>query len=148
LTCKPESRTTLYEWIADFERNGTVTLVALSRRIGKKSFSDTYRTVNQVPLRNHDDALRVNGCELVTTDAPGDGVFRKAWATSHPITSHTVAELAAAGRARWKIENENNNTLKTQGYHFEHHFGHGKRHLSNLFAPLILLAFLLHPPLD
>ena len=59
-----------------------------------------------------------------------------------------MAELAAAGRARWKIENENNNTLKTKGYHFEHNFGHGKQHLSNLFATLILLAFLVHTSLD
>jgi hypothetical protein len=31
----------------------------------------------------------------------------------------------AAGRARWKVENENNNTLKTKGYHLEHNYGHG-----------------------
>lgn len=47
-----------------------------------------------------------------------------------------------------KIENENNNTLKTKGYHFEHNFGHGKQHLSNLFATMILLAFLVHTTLD
>ena len=43
---------------------------------------------------------------------------------------------------------ENNNTLKTKGYHFEHNFGHGKQHLSNLFATMILLAFLVHTTLD
>jgi hypothetical protein len=59
-----------------------------------------------------------------------------------------VAAIAAAGRARWKIENENNNTLKTKGYHFDHNFGHGKRHLANLFATMILLAFLFHTALD
>ena len=31
------------------------------------------------------------------------------------------------GRARWKIENETFNTLKNQGYHFEHNYGHGKK---------------------
>jgi len=49
-----------------------------------------------------------------------------------------------AARARWKIENENNNTLKNKGYHFEHNFGHGKRNLSNLLATMNLLAFLIH----
>ena len=43
---------------------------------------------------------------------------------------------------------ENNNTLKTKGYHFEHNFGHGKQYLSNLFATMILLAFLVHTTLD
>ena len=46
------------------------------------------------------------------------------------------------GRARWKVENETFNTLKNQGYHFEHNSGHGKKHLSVVFAPLMMLAFL------
>lgn len=147
-TCKPESHTTLYEWVNDFVRTDTVESVVHTRCVGKKRFTDTYRYVSQVPLRNSDDALMVNWCELVTTNADGNVVFRNAWATSHRITAGNVAELAAAGRARWKIENENNNTLKTKGYHFEHNFGHGKRHLSNLFATMILLAFLVHTTLE
>ena len=51
-------------------------------------------------------------------------------------------QLMRAGRACWKIENETFNTLKTQGYHFEHNFGHGYRHLSTVFAYLMMLAFL------
>ena len=43
---------------------------------------------------------------------------------------------------------ENNNTLKTKGYHFEHNYGHGKQHLASLLATLILLAFLIHTVLD
>jgi hypothetical protein len=147
-TCKPDSHSTLYEWVADFARNGGVPTVVRTRRLGKKTFIDTYRYVNQVPLRNSDDALMVNWCELVTTDAEGDVMFRNAWATSHRLTDDNIAALAAAGRARWKIENENNNTLKTKGYHFEHNFGHGKQYLSNLFATMILLAFLVHTTLD
>ena len=52
--------------------------------------------------------------------------------------------LADAGRARWKVENENNNVLKNHGYHLEHNFGHGKQHLSTLLFTLNLLAFLIH----
>jgi len=147
-TCKPESHATLSEWVTDLSRHGGVTTVVKTRRTGKKVLTDTWRYVNQVPLRNSDDALMVNWCELLTTDADGKGVFRNAWATSHDITADNVVELTAAGRARWKIENENNNTLKTKGYHFEHNFGHGNQHLSNLFATLILLAFLAHTTLD
>ena len=53
-----------------------------------------------------------------------------------------------AGRTRWKVENENNNTLKTQGYHLEHNFGHGTQHLAALLATFNLLAFLFHTLLD
>jgi hypothetical protein len=46
------------------------------------------------------------------------------------------------GRARWKSENETFNTLKNQGYHFEHNYGHGEQPLSVVFAMLLMLAFL------
>jgi len=42
----------------------------------------------------------------------------------------------------WKIENETFNTLKNQGYQFEHNFGHGNQNLSVVFAQLMMLAFL------
>ena len=45
-------------------------------------------------------------------------------------------------RSRWKIENETFNTLKTQGYHFEHNFGHGYKNLSSIMGYLMMLAFL------
>ena len=46
------------------------------------------------------------------------------------------------GRARWKIENETFNTLKNQGYEFEHNFGHGNKNLSTVFGYLMFLSFL------
>lgn len=47
-----------------------------------------------------------------------------------------------AGRGRWKIENETFNTLKNQGYHFTHNYGHGEQYLATVLAVLMLLAFL------
>ena len=47
-----------------------------------------------------------------------------------------------AGRSRWKIENETFNTLKNQGYQFEHNFGHGQQNLSVVLAMLMMLTFL------
>ena len=55
--------------------------------------------------------------------------------------SDNVFDLMRGGRARWKIENETFNTLKNQGYQFEHNFGHGHNHLSVVFALLMMLAF-------
>ena len=62
--------------------------------------------------------------------------------------SHIVEECVAAGRARWKVENENNNTLKTKGYHLEHNYGHGQQHLAALLTTFNLLAFLFHTLLE
>lgn len=101
-----------------------------------------------MPLRDGPEALEVNWCELTHTDPAGRVLYHNAWATSRPIDQHTVVALVAAARSRWKIENEHNNTLKTQGYHFEHNYGHGCQHLAALLATLILLAFLVHSILD
>jgi uncharacterized protein len=40
--------------------------------------------------------------------------------TDLTITKENAPLLVAGGRARWRIENETFNTLKNQGYHFEH----------------------------
>ncbi|MCK6628629.1 MAG: ISNCY family transposase, partial [Anaerolineae bacterium] len=59
-----------------------------------------------------------------------------------------VVEVVKAGRTRWKSENENNNVLKTKGYHLEHNFGHGKQYLASFLLTLNLLAFLFHTVLE
>ena len=148
LVCKPDSHKTLYEWVAGLAATGDVQTLEVKRREGKHRYTDTYRFVGQVPLRDGEGALEVNGCELTTTRDDGRITYKNAFATHHPITAANVAELVRDGRARWKVENENNNTLKTKGYHLTHNFGHGKRHLSALLATFNLLAFLFHTLLD
>lgn len=148
LVCKPDSHPLLYEWIADFERTDKLNVIERTRWDGKQRLTERYRYMNQVPLRDSDDALMLNWCELTVTDEEGKVTYQNAWATTHLITDENVAGLATAGRTRWKVENENNNVLKNQGYHFKHNFGHGQQHLSNLLATLILLSFLLHTALD
>jgi hypothetical protein len=148
VTCKPDSHALLYEWVHDFTRMGHSHSVQHPRKVGTQQFVDHYTYVNGVPLRGSDDALLLNWCELRTTNAQGELVFCSAWASSHTITDANVAEIALAGRTRWKIENENNNTLKNHGYHLTHNFGHGKQHLANLLCTLNLLAYLVHTALD
>ncbi|KYC37721.1 hypothetical protein WA1_04165 [Scytonema hofmannii PCC 7110] len=104
-----------------------------------------YRYVNQIPLRDTQPALLVNWCELTFTKGSDDSViYRNAFMTRHQIQADNVAEVVAAGRAQWKVENENHNVLKTKGYHLEHNFGHGQKHLSSILVTLNLLAFLFH----
>ena len=85
-------------------------------------------------LRNGKDALLVNWFEIEILDAAGKLNFRNSYITDLPVGPENVAELAACGRARWKIENETFNVLKTKGYNIEHNFGHGKHHLAAVLA--------------
>ena len=83
--------------------------------------------------------MRVNFLEY--WEIKGDKSRHFTWITDFTITKNNAYELMRGGRSRWKIENETFNTLKNQGYHFEHNFGHGKTHLSVVFALLMMLAF-------
>ena len=65
------------------------------------------------------------------------------WITDLEVTEANVFQIVRGGRARWKIENETFNTLKNQGYQFEHNFGHGYKHLNHVFGLLMFLAFLI-----
>ncbi len=57
--------------------------------------------------------------------------------TDFPIDDTNLMTLMRGARARWKIENETFNTLKNQGYHCEHNFGHGHQHLSTVLMHLM-----------
>tara|TARA_A100001391_G_C5069226_1_gene277895 strand:+ start:450 stop:1787 length:1338 start_codon:yes stop_codon:yes gene_type:complete len=146
--CKRPSHRTLYEWVDEFAEIDALDSLVVERRHGKQRYTDTYRFINDVPIRDGDDALKVSWCELSTLRHGSQEPTRKAFVTHHRITAENVAEIVACGRARWKVENENNNDLKTQGYHLEHNFGHGSQHLSALLVTMNLLAHLFHTVLE
>ena len=100
-----------------------------------------YRFINQVPLNESNQDVLVNFLEY--WEIKGDKVHHFSWVTDLTLKKWTVRAVMRGGRARWKIENETFNTLKNQGYHFEHNFGHGKKNLSVNFAILMMLAFLI-----
>jgi len=144
LVCKPESHKTVYEWVKGIAREHVE-----DRFDGKTHQIYTYNSVEGVPLRDGKDSLLVNFVEVTVTDRKtGKQLYHNAFVTNHQITPDTVATIIVSGRTRWKIENENNNTLKTQGYHLEHNFGHGKHYLSMLLATMNILAFLFHTMLE
>jgi hypothetical protein len=99
-----------------------------------------YRFINQVPLNESNQDVLVNFLEY--WEIKGDKVSHFSWITDFTLKKWTVGLIMRAGRTRWKIENETFNTLKNQGYHFEHNYGHGKKNLSVNFAVLMMLAFL------
>jgi hypothetical protein len=59
------------------------------------------------------------------------------------LTATNVSRIARGGRCRWRIENETFNTLKNQGYHFEHNYGHGEKNLGVVLMMLMMAAFLI-----
>lgn len=99
-----------------------------------------FRFVNDMPLNESREDVRVNFIEY--WEIGPDKVQHFSWVTDLRVSKRNVYKLMRGGRARWKIENETFNTLKNQGYHFEHNYGHGQQNLSVVFATLMMLAFL------
>jgi hypothetical protein len=140
LTCKPSSHQTIAEYLFGAE------LQEHRQTICKRGQRTTtiYRWLNAVPLRATGDAILVNWFSIETLNAKGKRTYYNSFITDLAITPGTVAELAACGRARWKIENETFNVLKTNGYNLGHNFGHGKKTLASVLVTLNLLAFAFH----
>lgn len=147
--CKPDSHTSLYERLAFWQASGAIKALERRRRNGRFMEVIRYRYINDVLLRGGRDALSVNWFEITVVHAKtGEQLYYNSFITNHTLTAASIAEVAQAGRGRWKIENENNNVLKTKGYHSEHNFGHGKQYLSAFMLSLNLLAFLFHTVLQ
>ncbi len=148
-TCKPASHPYLFKWVEALEEGRDLhTLKMRVKGKGNRWENYHYQWANGVPLTEEEGALKVNWCQLTVSAADGAVLYRNSFITDWVINSDNVAGLVAAGRARWKIENENNNVLKNRGYHLEHNFGHGKKHLASLLVTLNLLAFGLHTLLE
>jgi len=99
-----------------------------------------FRFVNDVPLNESNTDVWVNFIEY--WELGDNKVQHFSWVTDLRVSKRNVYHLMRGGRARWKIENETFNTLKNQGYHFEHNYGHGTKNLSVVFAMVMMLAFL------
>jgi hypothetical protein len=99
-----------------------------------------FRFVNQVPLNASNADMHVNFIEY--WEGQDAKVQHFSWVTDVRVSTRNVYSLMRGGRARWKIENETFNTLKNQGYNFEHNYGHGTQNLSVVFATMMMLAFL------
>ena len=166
LVCKPDSHTFLYETVDFLAASGVLGAKVVRRWVGGYAEIYTYRYANKLRLNGEPDALEVGWCEVtVTREDTGEQLYKNAFVTDFEVTDTTVEAIVRDGRARWKVENENNNVLtpatcpakcagcaggarETKGYHIEHNFGHGDQHLASLLLSLNLLAFLFHTVLD
>jgi hypothetical protein len=140
LTCKPSSHQTIPEYLHGAKLEEHRQTVCKGRNVT----TTIYRWLSGVPLRGSADAMVVNWFPIEIRTAAGKRTYYNSFVTDLPVTPDSVAELAACGRARWKIENETFNVLKTNGYNLEHNFDHGKQTLASIFLTLNLLAFTFH----
>jgi hypothetical protein len=142
--CKPSSHALIQEYITGVE----LPTHDVGVKRGKQRYIHRHRWLTGVPLRDGANALTVNWFEIEILNQTGKTTYRNSFVTDLPVGPDTVAELVAAGRARWKIENETFNVLKNNGYNLEHSFGHGKQHLAAILVCLNLIAFAMHTVCD
>ena len=136
LGAKPGDHKFLFAQVAQAKAAGRST----EFEITEKGVTHRFHFVNQMPLNESNADLLVNFLEYWEISEQGQRHF--SWITDICINQRNAYPLMRGGRARWKTENETFNTLKNQGYHFEHNFGHGEKFLSVIFAHLMMLAFL------
>jgi hypothetical protein len=149
LVCKPDSHVMLYETVGFLAANGVLAAKSERHWNGKYGEIWTYRYANKLPLCGDEAAIEVNWCEItISREDTGVQIYKNTFITDFEISDTTVEAIVRDGRARWKVENENNNVLKTKGYHLEHNFGHGNQYLASLLLSFNLLAFLFHTVLD
>lgn len=145
LRAKPDDHKVLFQRVSDLKQMKKTQRLDLKNWDGSRHI---YEWVNDVPLNGTKDADNINFFEYTLIDKHNEKKFYSSWVTDILIDKDNIIELVRGGRARWKIENENFNTLKNQGYHAEHNFGHGKKNAGYNFFLFILMAFLAHQILE
>jgi hypothetical protein len=119
----------------------------INDEVGEHQYMDKNGTLhcfyfsNDLPLNQSNQDVLVNVLHYIEIKAKKTQCF--SWVTDFKLTKNNVFDVMKGGRSRWKIENETFNTLKNQGYHLEHNYGHGNQHLSTNFSFLMMLAFLI-----
>ena len=136
LGAKESDHAFLFDYVHQAEQEGRVSEV----EIEEGNVLHRFRFINQVPLNASHQDLLINFVEYWEITPEKTQHF--SWVTDFTVSNSNVMRIMRGGRSRWKIENETFNTLKNQGYHFEHNYGHGHNHLSVVFAMLMMLAFL------
>lgn len=139
LVAKPKDHTELFARVEAAVEAGTIDTYQYTDR--ETGTIHCFRWLNQVPLNASHPDLLVNFLEYWEIDSQLVEQYYNSWVTHIPCHRKTVEAIKDGGRARWKVENETYNTLKNQGYHLEHNYGHGTKNLSVVFAVLMMLAF-------
>ena len=130
---KPGDHTWLFDYVEHYARQKY-------EYTDENKYRHQFEFINDVPLNETHEGRRVNFLSYTEISRKGD-MKKFTWITDFSLAEKNVYRVMRGGRSRWRIENETFNTLKNQGYQFEHNFGHGYKHLSHVFANLMVLAF-------
>jgi hypothetical protein len=141
LVAKPADHKDLFANVAGLRRGKLLERKEFRDKQGRRH---RYEWVNGVPLNAEPNTPEVNFLEYTIFAADGSMNYHNSWVTDLTLDAKNVEWITRGARARWKIENESFNTLKNQGYHLEHNFGHGRQYLSEALFLLNLLAFFFH----
>lgn len=133
---KPDGNKGLFSQFASRQKSGQLGQYNYS----EKDIQHYFRWANNLPLNSTQAHIRVNMLYYEQVDNKGK-TTTFTWITDVELRQNNVVKAMRAARARWKIENETFNTLKNQGYHFEHNYGHGQDQLCTVLAYLMMLAF-------
>jgi hypothetical protein len=136
---KPGDHTFLFEHLRTLDEAGQMQVLTLMDPVTDGLHH--FRFCLSVPLNESNPDALVNVLQYWEIHADRT-VQHFSWISDLLLTPDSVWDTMRAGRARWKIENETFNTLKNQGYHLEHNYGHGEQNLSVVLALLMMLAFL------
>jgi hypothetical protein len=140
LGVKPADHTHLFEQLTQRAEAGQVGSLEVSEE--QTGVQRSYLFANGLSLNEANQEVLVNALQYVEVD--GQGVHHEwTWVTDLELTEANVERVMRGGRGRWRIENETFNTLKNQGYHFEHNYGHGEKNLAVVLALLMMAAFLI-----
>jgi hypothetical protein len=137
---KPDGNAFLFKQVEQLAEQG---LTKEFEAVGSDGVFRRYQLAHNVPLNESNLGMRVDFLDV--WEPTGRGPWRRFTFILDPLLGlcrEQAEHWMRAGRSRWKIENETFNTLKNQGYHFEHNYGHGHQNLSVVLAMLMMLAFL------
>lgn len=148
LGIKPGDHKIFFEKISDLKlKNAVIKIddIITETKTENKIIKICYKNI--VDLSSDKQEIYVNYLEMEETILHKKTGMKKVtkftWITDMQVDKRNVYSLSKMGRARWKIENETFNTLKNQGYHFEHNYGHGEKNLANNMCAFMCIAFLI-----
>lgn len=147
--CQPESHPQRDTTVAFLAAQPLLGTQPVRRWTGPYAQSATSRYTQALPLTADPPAIQVQGCDVtLTREDTREPLSTHAFVTDFVITDTTLEAVVRDGRTRWKVENENNTVLKTQGYPLEHNVGHGQQPWAARWLSLNRLAFLGHTVLE
>ncbi len=118
--CKPDSHASLSKRLAFWQDSGASKTLERRRRNGRFTEVTHYRSINDVGLRGGRDALSVHWLEITVVHAKtGEQRYDNSFITNHQLMAVSIAEVAQAGRGRWKNETS---PQQAAGYQKEGHW--------------------------